>query len=287
MAERDERHVGTVGTVDRYPVKSMRGEAYEVGLLTERGIVGDRAWAVLDLATGKVASAKRPKLWRGLLACAARTIADGRGVEVVLPDGSRGYVGDPSLDRVLSALMGRQIQLSAVPPDVAEVDRAHPEALLTAGLDAEVASDILKLGAVAPPGTFFDYAPLHLVTTATLDGLSAALSDGPVEPARYRPNIVIRSPDDSKQFPEADWVGAALRIGDQVMLQVVLPTPRCAIPTLAQGELPPRPGALVAAVERNRIDIEGFGNQPCAGVYATVLRGGAVRKGDQVIMMLA
>ena len=82
MTEHDERCVGTVARVDRYPVKSMRGEACEVGVLTERGIIGDRAWAVLDLETGKVASAKRLKLWRGLLACRARTIADGRHVEV-------------------------------------------------------------------------------------------------------------------------------------------------------------------------------------------------------------
>lgn len=109
MTEHDERCVGTVARVDRYPVKSMRGEACEVGVLTERGIIGDRAWAVLDLETGKVASAKRPKLWRGLLACRARTIADGRHVEVVLPDGSCLYVGDPLLDRTLSVLMGRQI----------------------------------------------------------------------------------------------------------------------------------------------------------------------------------
>ena len=213
MIEHDERCVGTVARVDRYPVKSMRGEACEVGMLTERGMIGDRAWAVLDLETGKVASAKRPKLWRGLLACGARTIADGRHVEVVLPDGSCHYVGDRLLDRTLSALMGRQIQVSAVPPFVAEVDRAHPEALLTTGPDAEVASDILKLGAAAPPGTFFDYAPLHLVTTATLDGLSEALPDGPVESARYRPNIVIRSPDELETISRkrlgwrsaADW----------------------------------------------------------------------------------
>ena len=63
-----------------------------------------------------------------------------------------------------------------------------------AGLDGEVASDILKLGAAAPPGTFFDYAPLHRVTTATLDGLSAALSDGPLEPARYRPESLLARP---------------------------------------------------------------------------------------------
>ena len=44
----------------RYPVKSMGGERLETVTLTAAGIDGDRRWAVRDLETGKVASAKRP-----------------------------------------------------------------------------------------------------------------------------------------------------------------------------------------------------------------------------------
>ncbi|MBV8614412.1 MAG: MOSC domain-containing protein [Acetobacteraceae bacterium] len=290
MDHRNEYIAGTVAMLRRYPVKSMLGETCRALVATARGLAGDRAWAVLDGTTGKVASAKRPKLWGGLLACAARTLDEesqsssaGVPVEITLPDGTKHRAGDPDLDRRLSTLIGRAVQLASVPPDEAELDRSHPEALLAEGLDEDVASDILKLGAGAPPGTFFDYAPLHLVTTATLNGLSAALSDGAVEPARYRANIVIRSPASTPDFPENRWVGGTVRIGDTTVLRIILQTPRCAIPMLAHGRLPPRPGVVRAAAERNRIEIPGFGNQPCAGAYAEVLREGTVREGDPVV----
>ncbi len=77
MSDRSERTIGAVATLSRYPAKSMLGEACKALTVAARGIVGDRAWAVLDEATGKVASAKRPKLWRDLLGCTARTLDKG------------------------------------------------------------------------------------------------------------------------------------------------------------------------------------------------------------------
>ncbi|MGH7210918.1 MAG: MOSC N-terminal beta barrel domain-containing protein, partial [Acetobacteraceae bacterium] len=133
MADREGRRVGTVEMLRRYPVKSMLGEVREALTVARGGILGDRAWAVLDRSTGKVASAKRPKLWRGLLACAARTPAvchrsnDAGGVEIELPDGTIRYAGDPELDDALSALTGRTVRLANAPPDEAEIDRAYPE----------------------------------------------------------------------------------------------------------------------------------------------------------------
>jgi uncharacterized protein YcbX len=47
----------------RYPVKSMMGEELNAAEVTERGLVGDRAFAVIDPATGKVAGAKHPRKW--------------------------------------------------------------------------------------------------------------------------------------------------------------------------------------------------------------------------------
>ena len=63
--------VGTVRALWRFPVKSMLGEELDAAELGEGGIVGDRAYAVRDRETGKVASAKHPKLWPDLLACRA------------------------------------------------------------------------------------------------------------------------------------------------------------------------------------------------------------------------
>lgn len=280
--------VGSVSVLRRYPVKSMLGEAQAALAVSAGGTGGDRAWAVIDRATGKVASAKRPQLWRRLLSCRAQTLMEDveagqrpPPVEIELPDGSVRRAGDPELDGLLSELTGRAVHLAATPHDGAALDRSHPEAVTADDLDREVGSDILTLGAAVPARTFFDYAPLHLITTATLDGLAAALDDGPVELERYRANIVIRT-GTTAAFPENDWVGGTLRIGGAVALRVILQTPRCAVPMLAHGALPPRPGALRAAADRNRIAIEGFGDQPCAGIYAEVLSDGVIRVGDPV-----
>ncbi len=274
--------VGTVAALHRYPVKSMLGEALAAAIVTGNGIKGDRAHALIDAATGNVASAKRPQLWRSLLGCTARTDAATGAVSVQLPGGSAHVAGSAVLDMILSSLTTRGVWLSQVPPEAAAVERSHPEAVLAEGLDATVGMDSLTLGQGAPAGTFMDFAPLHLITSATLAALSGALPDGPVEAIRYRPNIVIDSPPGVSGFPENGWLEGILRIGAEVVLRVILSSPRCAIPTLAHGPLPPRPGALRAAIALNKVDIPGFGVQPCAGVYAAVLSGGTIQAGDAV-----
>jgi uncharacterized protein len=55
--------VGTVRAVWRFPVKSMLGEQLDTADLSNGGVVGDRAYALVDKETGKVASAKHAKLW--------------------------------------------------------------------------------------------------------------------------------------------------------------------------------------------------------------------------------
>jgi uncharacterized protein len=54
---------GAVIALWRYPVKSMLGEELNASAVTERGLLGDRAYALIDRADGKVASAKNPRKW--------------------------------------------------------------------------------------------------------------------------------------------------------------------------------------------------------------------------------
>ena len=58
--------VGSVVSLWRYPVKSMMGEELNAAEITERGLLGDRAYALVDRADGKVASAKNPRKWSPL-----------------------------------------------------------------------------------------------------------------------------------------------------------------------------------------------------------------------------
>jgi uncharacterized protein len=55
--------IGEVVSLWRYPIKSMMGEELNSTYLTKRGVLGDRAYALIDPASGVVASAKNPKKW--------------------------------------------------------------------------------------------------------------------------------------------------------------------------------------------------------------------------------
>ena len=48
---------GRVKALWRHPVKSMQGEMLDSAWFDEKGMLGDRAYAVLDMVTGIVASA--------------------------------------------------------------------------------------------------------------------------------------------------------------------------------------------------------------------------------------
>lgn len=261
-----------VESVWRYPVKSMLGERLDEVLVTARGMVGDRRFAVVDAQTGRVASAKQPRLWRPLLTATAEHV-DGT-VHVHLPGEPVLALDDPQASARLSAFLGRRVHVSSTPAEGADIDRADPEEVLDRGVEAEVSSPTLALGEQVPDATFLDYAPLHLITTATLEHVGTPA-------ARYRPNLVLRTPPGTAPYTETAWVGSTLTIGEAV-LQVTLPTPRCAVPVLAHGSLPPYPGALTLLMAENRIEVAGFGVLPAAGVYATVERAGAVATGTGV-----
>ncbi|HVL85800.1 MAG TPA: MOSC N-terminal beta barrel domain-containing protein [Pseudonocardia sp.] len=261
-----------VAQLRRYPVKSMLGETVGSVEVDERGVAGDRHLALLDVASGRVATAKHPRLWRALLTFAAAT--DGGGVRITLPDGRTVSADAPDLDGLLSGVLGREVRLTSSREPGAEVERPDPVDVLAEGVDADVPFALLEIAQAAPGETFVDYAPVHLITTATLDRLG-------VDAVRYRPNVVVESEPGTAPFGENGWVGREITVGG-VRLRGVLPTPRCSVPTLEHGDLPRAPEAVRPLLEQNRIDVPGFGVLPCAGVYAEVVAGGTLRADDPV-----
>ncbi|MEH1100250.1 MOSC domain-containing protein [Micromonospora sp. CPCC 205561] len=270
---------GRVAQLWRYPVKSMLGQRLRAADVGPAGVAGDRRLALRHRDTGRLASAKHPRIWRGLLAFGAAGAAPDP-VRITLPDGRVVSSVDADVDDVLSRALGHPVALIDRPPAGATLERADPDAVLAAGITAEVAVAANPLGAAAP-GTFFDFAPVHLVTTATLTRLATELPGGTVEVARYRPNLVLDV--DADGFAENDWVDRELRIGPEFVLRVLAPTPRCAVPTLAHGSLPPQPEALRVPARLNRVaPVPQLGPQPCVGAYALVVRGGRAAEGSPV-----
>jgi uncharacterized protein len=276
--------VGTVAVLRRYPVKSMLGEELRTVDVTERGLAGDRALALVHRSTNhgetsKVVSAKNPRLWRDMLKLAATS---GPDVKITFPDGTTMASTDPGIDAALSEFLGRPVALATAPPPEASLDRADPEEVLRDGIDAHVRLDIIEhVGAAAPDGTFFDYAPLHLITTSSLDRIAELSPRGAVELERYRPNLVIRSTGEG--FTENDWVGRDLLVGRDLAVRIISRTPRCAIPTLEHGNLPRDTDALRVPAAHNRVSpAYDWRPEPCVGVHGQVIRPGRIELGDEV-----
>ncbi len=271
--------LGTVATLRRYPVKSMLGEDVDAADVSWTGLARDRRLAVVSRTTGKIASAKYPRLWRDLLTASAA--AEDDDVLITLPDGQTVWSSDDKVDTLLSALLDEPVTLTATKPPAASLDRAVPEEVLRSGIDVPVPFQVSEIGAGSPPGTFVDYAPLHLLTTATLDRIAELSPHRNARLERYRPNIVISTP--ASGFTENDWLDVTLRIGDELTLHVIARTPRCAVPTLAHGDLPRDTEALRVLAQHNRVEPMGSAPpEPCAGVYAQVLNPGHIRTGDPV-----
>jgi uncharacterized protein YcbX len=267
--------LGTVTALRRYPVKSMLGEDVAASDVTRVGLAGDRRLALVSCETGKIASAKYPRLWRDLLTLSAATAGD--AVRITLPGGKTVWSTDADADAVLSAVLGRPVRLTATPQPGASLDRAVPEAVLRAGVHAEVPAEISRIA----EGTFFDFAAVHLLTTSTLDRIAELSPYRRANPERYRPNLVIRT--EAPGFTENGWLDRELRVGDDLVLRVIARTPRCAIPTLAHGALPRDADALRILARHNRVTaLESRDPEPCAGVYAEVLNPGRISTGDPV-----
>jgi uncharacterized protein YcbX len=273
--------IGTVGALWRYPVKSMLGEQLAAADGTERGVDGDRRLALIDRETGMIASAKTPRLWRSLLSCSATGETD--GVRIAAPDGKSLWSTDAGVDDALSGIVGRPVTLADRPPEQASLERSRPDQVLHEGLDAVVEADIVQFGSASPAGSFFDFAPIHLITTSTLRRIAELHPDRAPDVRRYRPNIVVDTGAAGVGFVENDWFDRELRIGDTLTLRVIASTPRCAVPTLVHGALPRDIEALRTLAKHNRVPVvPGGGTEPCAGVYAQVVRPGRIRPGDTV-----
>lgn len=281
-----------VDEIWRYPVKSMLGERLAECQIGAAGLAGDRAFALIDLEDGKVASAKNPHKWASLLSCRA-TLIDESVAEVTLPDGSRMRSDDPRVDATLSDVCGRRVHLASSAPEDRtfeevwpDIDGLAPQKVIDStniGIDPDGEKiSQFSLGSAAPPGTFFDLSVLHLLTTGTIAHLQALAPSASFDVRRYRPNLVI-STESEPGFVENGWVGQTLALGHTVKVAVTLPTMRCVITTLAQEDLPRDRETLRTIAAANRIRIEGMGTWACAGVYGDVAAPGVVRLGDAVV----
>ncbi len=282
------RAVGRVAELWRYPIKSMLGTTVPGGHVDALGLAGDRARALRDVATGTIASAKHPRKWAGLLTCTAEYVAEPTpgaplpDVVVRLPSGGSIHTAEAGAARRLGAIFG--VDVEVVRGGGTELRRESDRPPLDHPTDGDFVR-VEDMGAGTPPGRYFDYAPLHLLTTATLRALGRVEPGATFDRRRFRANVVVDV--DGEGFVENAWLGKVLRIGSAV-LEVFDPSGRCVVTTLAQDGLAREPAVLRAAARSNTVPsltlAPGAPVEAVAGVYARVLRPGRVAVADEVFV---
>jgi uncharacterized protein len=277
--------LGSVASLWRFPVKSMMGEELNAAETTERGLLGDRAYALVDTADGKVASAKNPRKWPHLFDFRAAFVDPPRSgakvppVRITLPEGRVVSSDQSDVNQILSRALKREVTLDVTERGQREiVESTFPNPWTPTAEEYWPDMEGLEFRDTVtdfnlPEGTFFDCAVVHVLTTATVDRLRELYPEGRFEVRRFRPNIVVEIASGVKDFVENAWIGGTLAVGDAVRLSLTGPCPRCVMTTLPQGDLGKDPGILRTAAQHNHANV---------GLYASVVRGGTVRRGDAI-----
>lgn len=273
----EKRQVGVVSDLFRYPVKSMLGERLSELEISQRGVLGDRRWALRE-SNGRIASAKK---WANLFEFRAAYTGSPKAsgaLIIFLPDGRELDAEDPRASEILSAALGREVALVRADAD------EHARAEINPGT---IFGDV-GVEQVLPPfteatlpdsfalrrGTFFDSAMIHVLTTGSIEHMRSLVgSDAQIDARRFRPNILVESDPRLGGFVEDEWLGGELQTGTGVRIVSMEPALRCVMTTHRQSDLPRDPRVLRAVARHHQAKL---------GVFASIGAPGIVRVGDPV-----
>ncbi|RWM25130.1 MOSC domain-containing protein [Mesorhizobium sp.] len=237
--------LGTVGQLWRYPASSLAGERLDAISVGTSTVDGDRLFGLVDASDGEIARPDREPKWHKVPLIRTRFTAE-RQLEVAVPGGGWLPAPGPESDRAVSAFVGFEVSIRPFGRENAAPGYAGP---LTAAR--------------------YNKAPIHLLTTASLARLKALHPEGVPDPRRFRPNIVVDMEPVEDSFPETEWIGRKLAVGD-LLLTVSEPCRRCGFTIIAQDGFDTDPGILRNLVRHNAHNL---------GVYCTVDRPARIEVG--------
>jgi uncharacterized protein YcbX len=256
--------VGTVDSLWRYPVKSMRGEELEESFVGFPGVYGDRCFAFRSSARPKGFPYLTGREQEQLLRYRPRFRHPDKAAEP--PNLAEAELIEPGINPVHADPADLSVDVES--PSGATLAVDDPELVRMLG---EGISDDNSLTLVRSDRAMTDCRPVSLISLQTVEQIGEELGTD-LDRRRFRANIYLDAAS-GRGFGEDALVGRSLRIGTKAVVSVLERDPRCKMISLDPdtGEHNPQVLRTVARVHGN-----------LAGVYCAVLVEGMIRKGDSI-----
>jgi len=258
--------VGTVESLWRYPVKSMRGEELPALFMGFSGMYGDRCAAFRSSTARKGFPYLNANVQASMLTYQPRFRSDCSSQP---PNLAEAMSIEPGVTPANADAEEMSLEVVTPSGDVLSVDDPALIERLGEGL-----RDAPQLKLVRSDRALTDCRPVSLISLSTIRQIESEL-DIPLDPRRFRANVYFNLMTGGG-FAEDEFVGCRLRIGASATVMVLERDPRCRLLSLD-----PDTGHHNPAVFRHVVQA----HENLAGVYCAVLVEGVLRKGDSIELL--
>ncbi len=259
--------IGTVESLWRYPVKSMRGEELDEVFAGFSGVYGDRLFAFSSSASPKGFPFLTGREQRQMLRYRPRFRQPEKAARPI--NQAEAEKLPPGVTPLYAAPDDLMLDVETPTGDALAIDDSALIEALRQGIDAKHQLTLLR-----SERALTDCRPLSIFAVQTAEKL-AEETGVPVDKRRFRANVYIDLMS-SEGFAEDKFVGRSLRIGSKLTVAVLQRDARCMMITLDPDTAEKTPAILKAVAQAH----EGM-----AGVYGAVLVEGMMHKGDSVELL--
>jgi len=260
-------NIGTVDSLWRYPVKSMRGEELDKAFVGFSGIYGDRIFAFRSSASPKGFPYLTAREQRKLLRYRPRFRYPDKAARPINLAEAESIA--PGLNPVSADTPDLMVDVEAPTGETLAIDDPALIRILRDGV-----SGAPELTLVRSDRAMTDCRPVSLLSVQSVRQLAEEMGTS-VDQRRFRANIYVDF-NAAGGFAEDEFVGRSMRIGSKVVISILERDPRCAIITLDPDTGESRPEFLRQVAKAHK---------GMAGVYGAVLVEGTLRKGDAVELL--
>ena len=262
--------MSTIGTVDslwRYPVKSMRGEELNEAFVGFSGVYGDRLFAFRSSASPKGFPYLTAREQRKLLQYRPRFRYPDKAARPINLAEAEGIA--PGLNPVSADAPDLMVDVEVPTGETLAIDDPALIRMLRDGV-----SGAPDLTLVRSDRAMTDCRPVSLLSVQSARRLGEEMGTS-VDQRRFRANAYLDF-HAASGFAENGFVGRSMRIGSKVVISILERDPRCVMITLDPDTGESRPEFLRQVAQAHN---------GMAGVYGAVLVEGMVRKGDSVELL--